>query len=511
MRAGARAAVLAMSALAALLVLAPAASAQTGACNKPAHPAGEWPSYGHDLSNSRTQPAENLIGPDTARSLMPAFIYEAPGAINNTPIVSGGCVFVASHGAGAADGHVAALDADTGAELWSATIALDEIPPIPEEEDVEVAAFGGPVVGSPALAGDLLIVAMNKRAAPFLVAYDKSTGVERWRSAPVDTQENSGLNASVVSYDGLIFQGFFGNAGPGSKERGGFAILDAATGEILKKTFVIDDVAFDQGYDGAGIWSTAAVGTETGFAYMGTSNPHDPQLEHPRSNSLLKVDLNRESANFGEIVASYKGLHDTLIPDGQKQPVCETKPDVYYTGRFSATCLAIDVDFGASPNLFEAADGTKRVGGLQKAGTYHVVNAADMSGVSRTQLGTPCFACNAASPAHVDGTSYVAAGPPGQMVAVDTSNGLPSWAAPIGGGLTYNAVSVANGLVWTVDSVGFLNGYDQELGIVRVKRSLRTDTGESMFSAASSSGVAIARNRLYVAATNYVIAYRPAP
>jgi hypothetical protein len=169
----------------------------------------------------------------------------------------------------------------------------------------------------------------------------------------------------------------------------------------------------------------------------------------------------------------------------------------------------VDLDFGASPNLYEGDDGRTLVGELQKAGIYHVVDAADMAGVAQTHVGTPCFACNAGSSAFADGRAFVAAGPPGQMVAVDGTSGTPGWAAPIGGGLTYNAVSVANGMVWSVDSLGFLNGYDQELGIQRVKRSLRDDTGVSMVEATTSSGVAIAHNTLYTAATNFVIAYRP--
>ena len=75
---------------------------------------------------------------------------------------------------------------------------------------------------------------------------------------------------------------------------------------------------------------------------------------------------------------------------------------------------------------------------------------------------------------------------------------------------TYNAVSVANGLVYAVDSAGFLNVYDADNGMLQIeKRDLAVDTGESMTSAATSSGVAIARGTAFVAATSHVIALRP--
>jgi hypothetical protein len=74
---------------------------------------------------------------------------------------------------------------------------------------------------------------------------------------------------------------------------------------------------------------------------------------------------------------------------------------------------------------------------------------------------------------------------------------------------TYNAVSVANGLVYIVDSAGFLNVFDAERMSQVAKRPLAADTGESMTTAATSSGVAIARGDVFVAANTHVIALRP--
>jgi len=494
-----RTAVLALGATAALALALPGgatAASTTEQCAQAAHPAGEWSTYGADLRNTRSQPKEKVIGVATAGSLKPAFVYEAPGLINSTPIVDGGCVFIFSQGATPTSAHAAALDADSGEPIWERTLT------------VGTAAFGGPAVSTPALTDDTLIVSLNKQAGPVVLGLDRVTGVERWRTT-IDEQPNSGVNGSPVVVDGLIFQGFFGNADAAEHERGGFVLLDAATGTVVKKTFVIGDDDFAAGYAGAGIWSTPAIDTSGGYAYTGTSNPHNPQMEHPRSDSILKIDLDRDRATFGEIVASYKGVNDTLVPGAADQPVCDTKPDVYYSYSFSVTCLAVDLDFGASPNLFADSAGNLRVGELQKSGVYHIIDAQNMASVARTPVGVPCFACNAASSAFSGGQAFVAGGPPGEMVAVGGDDGLPAWASPIAGGFTYNPVSVANGVVWSVDSSGFLDAFDASTGAPVLKRRLQDDTGVAMNETTTSSGIAIARNTLYTAATSFVLAYRP--
>src|SRR5947199_3259887 len=72
---------------------------------------GEWPSYGHDPANTRTQPDEHGIGPSNVSGLKPAWVFSTSSTsdgsgFNSTPIVYQGCVF-----AGSANGYVYALDA----------------------------------------------------------------------------------------------------------------------------------------------------------------------------------------------------------------------------------------------------------------------------------------------------------------------------------------------------------------------------------------------------------------
>ena len=465
-----------------------------GPCGAPAtHAGGEWPSYGHDLANTRSQPRESTIGPDTVGDLQVAWVLDAGadggGQLNSTPVVADGCLYVAPSG-----GRVIAVNADTGKVVW--TRQMDVSPP----------GYGGGVVGAPAVAGDSLIVVMNPEGAPYLASLRRSDGKVEWKTV-IDRTDTSITNASVTVYDGMAFVGFSGSPGGTPMERGGFVIVDVATGKRLAKTWTIPDADYKRGYGGASIWSTAAVDTKTGYAYVGAGNPHSDDIEHQHANSLLKIDMNRGRRTFGKIVGAYKGMRDQYVEGLDRQPVCRTKPDVYYFASFSATCAQLDLDFGASPNLFRDERGNLLVGALQKAGVYHAAHATTMQRAWTTTAGTPCFACNAASAAY-DGTMlHVAASPPGQLWGLERGDGDVHHVAPLADGLHYYSVSTANGLVYTMDGNGFFNVFDAATGRQLVKRSTRSDGGQSTAGNAST-GIAIARNTVYAAAGSLVIAYR---
>lgn len=452
---------------------------------------GEWRHYGQDYGNSRSQPDEHVISTGTVSQL--ELLWDHTGTtFNNTPIVADGCVYLAD-----SSGVVSAHNADTGAPIWSTAL------------EVGTAAFGGGLVATPAIDGDRLFVIVNTLGAPYLQALDRATGapIDGW-PVVLDAQPNAMSNSSPVVFNGMIFAGFSGNAGPGTPERGGYVIVDRNTGAQVAKHYVIEDAQFAAGYAGAGVWSTPAVDLEAGYAYVGTSNPHSPQFEDERANSILKIDVDpNRPETFGTIVDHYKGLPDTYVPGLADQPVCDTYPGAYYVDRFSASCVQVDLDFGASPTLF-TVDGQQVVGDLQKAGVFHAVDPVTMDGIWQQVVGVPCLACNAASPASVDGNVFTAAGPPGQLFRLGGADGLPGWVGPIQGITAYNPVTVANGVVYVVDGAGFLNGFDAATGLQVLKRNLSDDSGVFMGSASTSSGIAVARNTIYVAAVGHVLAYR---
>ena len=478
---------------------------------------GDWPQYGHDLANTRVQPNENSISAQRVGSLHPRWSFSTGQAnptltftdFNSVPIVSGGCVYV-----GAATGDVYALNAATGMPVWRHHITL--VPP--------GGGFGGDIVGSLASDGSTVYVFVSQLNGPYAMAFDAATGAVRWRSAAVDTYPGVFTNASPSVFDGMVFMGFSPPEGDPAAH-GGFVILDAQSGAILAKTYTIPQSDWAQGYAGGGIWSTPAVDISTGYAYIGSGNPFSKEIEHARTNAILKVDVDRRRPTFGSIVASYKGEIDQFDPllRTLSRPTCRLLPENptipfplppaipdLHQFRDSVACLQMDLDFGAPPNIFKGADGVELVGDLQKSGYYHVVRADTMARVRQTQTGLTCLLCNAAATAYDPATSTVFADvTPGTLVrALDPTSGHIRWSAPVLDGVHYEGVSVADGVVYTVDTLGFLDAFAATSGLPLLRRSLLLDAGPDVLGL-NSVGVAIARHTVYVAAGNHVVAYQP--
>ncbi|GAC1418411.1 MAG: PQQ-binding-like beta-propeller repeat protein [Actinomycetota bacterium] len=494
--------------------------AAPASCAAASAPGGQWTSYGGAPGNQRNQAAPSAINAATAANLKPAWTFDAnivsstgkvvsSGTMSNTPIVAGGCVYLATSA-----GYVDALNADTGALVWATSY--------PGAGQI---LLGGIIVGSPLVQDGVVYVGVSRPGTPYLAAIDQATGAKLWETTVEENQVNSLINASPVYQDGMIFMGFSGNEG-GSVARGGFAIVKAGksceagvphlkcynpvaggtAGVRLAHTFTISDAEYAAGYRGASVWCTAAV--DAGFVYACGGNPASKRLEARYSNALLKIDMRSDSKTFGQIVGAYKGTSDQYFPGLDRQPACDNLGEQVVYLAWSATCAQLDLDFGASPSLWRDRLGRLMVGDLQKAGIFHAVYADNMEQAWTTLVGTPCFSCNAASGA-VDGSQiYVEGTLPGQVVALSRENGRYRWAMPVGDGVHFQSISTSNNVVYVVDSFGFLNIFDATNGVPIQKRPISVDTGASAADQ-SSQGVAIARNTVFVNSGEFLVAYRP--
>ena len=84
----------------------------------PAAAAADWPSYGHDLANSRDAGAA-APSPREARRLGPAWTFTShSGGMTGTPVVAGGTVVIGSNRC-----VVYALDLGTGRLRWKRSLA----------------------------------------------------------------------------------------------------------------------------------------------------------------------------------------------------------------------------------------------------------------------------------------------------------------------------------------------------------------------------------------------------
>jgi outer membrane protein assembly factor BamB len=474
--------------------------------------------YGHDLANSRVQTDEVSLSPLRAATLAPVWRYDMGEstkvlgfvALNGTPIVADGCVFI-----GDQSGKVVALNADTGAVVWQHRLV---VPTRPQQS-------GGLIVSSPLVTGQSVIFAVNRFEAPYLVAFDVVTGKQRWQSAPLVSDPGSYSNASPALLNGVLIAGFSEPEGVVSAH-GGFALVDAASGALLARTYTIPPADWVKGFGGGGIWSTAAIDASSGYAYLGTGNPYSKKTEHPRTNAIIKVDIDRRRATFASIVASYKGEIDQRLPllKQLSKATCALLPEnpipqlpfpAFFPdlnqAKDSYACLQFDLDFGGSPNLIASPSGLL-VGELQKSGVYHVVEASTLSPVRKITLGVSCLVCNGASTAYDPATGGAIADvtPGSSLAAFAPATGGLRWIAPVGDGIHYQPIAVADGVAYTFDSAGFLDAYDEHSGVPLLHRPLPLDGATDAIGALASGGVSIARHTVYVAAGSHVIAYRPA-
>jgi len=97
--------------------------------------------------------------------------------------------------------------------------------------------------------------------------------------------------------------------------------------------------------------------------------------------------------------------------------------------------------------------------------------------------------------------------------ALDAQTGAQRWAAPVADGVHYEPISVADGLVYTVDGNGFLDAWSAADGSVVVKRSMSADL-QAATGGLTSTGVAIADHTVFAAMSDqsqpngYLVAYR---
>ncbi len=447
-------------------------------------PGGEWPFYSGSLDGHREQLDEKSIDKKNVAELGVAWRASPPdgGVIHSTPVVADGCVYT-----GTDLGNVYALNADTGKVVWSQALGGGG--------EGSAAFEGAGIVGAPAVADGLVYVGATTPKASVLSAIDQATGKIVWDRV-VDDDEGGGLDSSPVPFEGMVFQAFKGDESS-DHSNPGFVIVDGSrkkAGKILVKTNTIPPEDFAAGFRGGSIINTPAVDLKQDLVFAGTGNPVS-ERQHPRTNSLLKIDADPASPTFGTILASHRGTSDSYpVPVDVDSPTCQTTVQ-WPVGRFS--CAQFDFNFLSSPNLWTNSEGRQMFGGLQKSGVYTAVYTDTMEQAWQATLGLPCFGCNLSSTAVDENAIYVAV-TGGNLYALDRDTGGVKWATPVTGALRYNGVAVANGIVYSLnDATGTLEAFDASNGARLFGHAFSDDTGEPMHDIGNSSGVSVARNTVF--------------
>ena len=320
-----------------------------------------WSSWGVDLNNTRYQRAESaaLKESDLAQlELKWAFGFAGAATVGSQPAVVGNRVFI-----GSPEHRVYALDAETGCGHW--------------RFDTHGSVRGTPSVVNSA-AGPTAYIGDR---AGWVYAIDANNGELRWEHH-ADLHPATMVTSSTVVHAGRVYVSVASfeenNASAANYAcctfRGSVIALDAASGAVIWKTYMIPQLPLPTGHSphgtptygpsGAGVWSPATIDIKRGLLYVTTGDAYS----RPASkNSDAVVALRLES---GEIAWSWQGTADDAYTNACLDD--DTHPEIL------AAC-GPDLDFGSSAILRTRADGTDILLAGQKSGVLHALNPDDGS------------------------------------------------------------------------------------------------------------------------------------
>lgn len=486
-----------------------------GTCTGDARPAGgDWPGLNRDLRNTRNQPDERRIGALDARRLRPAWSFNgasvgATGGMRSTPVTGHGCVYLGLGQGYLGDrGDIVALDAVTGALVWHVRLNASVLGLTVSDGTI----YAAPSAGTRGEVALPVVTDTYEPAGSYAVGIDARTGALQWKSDRLDdgnAANGTFINATPVAYTAggrdLVFVPLSGGAGDGARVPMYF--LDARTGATVRKAFSMSDADYAAGFGGTGIWSTAAYDAASGHLYAGTADSDGRTRQHPYNNAILKIDGDPRRATFASVVGSYKGISEHADLDAiigyPNNPLCGQQVagapaiDVptFFDTSASIECLELDLDFGASPMLYET-DGETRVAALQKAGVFHSVATAAMTRRWRFFVG-PGGPFQHSGTATVAGGRIVVGATPNLLFGLNARRGSLDWLALSNLDVfAYQPLTSANGVLYGINDVGSLLAYDGVTGLPLVDRSIAID-GRHQQCLGVGAGVAVARNTVF--------------
>ena len=309
-----------------------AAVSSTGAIRDLASAPG-WTGWSPSATNTRFQPADQagLTAADVPRlALKWSFGFPDASVAWSQPTVADGRVFVGSQ-----NGTVYALNARSGCIYWT------------------FSARGGVrtaiVVSSPTASSPALIYFGDTAANAY--ALDANTGALVW-IRKVEDHPFARITGSPTFYDGRLYvpvssyeeaQGADPQY-PCCTFRGSVSALEASSGRVIWKTYMISDAAKRRGTStagvplwgpsGSGIWSAPTIDANRRVVYVGTGNTYSAPAQ-ASSDAVVALDLNNGSIRWMRQVTP----NDVYVNNCRAgNPNC---PEA----------VGPDVDFGSPPML----------------------------------------------------------------------------------------------------------------------------------------------------------------
>jgi len=457
------------------LMMAPATSAETTASDPKS---GQWQVAGQDLSNSRNQPAEHLIGAGNVKALSPQWTFTTGGDVSATPTVDGNAVYFPDWA-----GNLFAVEKKSGRLIWSHKIA-------------EYNGVAGSVSRvSPALDGDQVIIgdilsSNQVHNGANVISVHRKNGKLQWITQ-VDSHPAAVITGSPVVFKGVVYVGVSSieetlatdPAYPCCTFRGSMVALDEKSGEILWQTFDMpENGGVPGGYSGGAIWEPPAIDPKRGSLFLGTGN-----------NYTAPADVEAcQNADPSANCAAADDLFDAALALDLKTGAIKWSKRLQGFDVWTVACLrptgpkancpvpgSPDFDFGGSgPNLVGNI-----VGIGQKSGIYWALDPDDGRIVWTAAVGPGGSLGGIEWGTATDGERiYVAIGnndhlpytlvPSGQTItwgswsALDVKTGNILWqtADPTAGTMDTGAVSVANGVLYAGSYAGQMYALDTKTG-----------------------------------------------
>jgi polyvinyl alcohol dehydrogenase (cytochrome) len=356
-------------------VLAASAPVQLGLCTASAPYAGTtagpiWNGWGPDVHNTRHQADPGGI---TAANVGNLGLKWAFGIADVTqsraqPAIVAGRLFMASQ-----SGAIYALDAATGCTHWT----------YKAQAGVRTAISVGPVGPANAPTGYAIYFADAQARA---YGVDTATGKELW-VRKVDDHPAARVTGAPTLHAGRLYVPTSGVSEETAAAmpdyecctfRGSLTALDATTGEVVWKTYTVDEPQRRGtstsgkplwGPAGAPIWSAPTIDEKRGLIYAATGNAYaDPP---PRtSDAIVAFEIATGKIRWiNQIMPDVWILGCGAPPGGGDGPTNEDNPNC-------PEDVGPDFDFSASPALVTLANGRDALVVTQKSGVGYLLDPA---------------------------------------------------------------------------------------------------------------------------------------
>jgi polyvinyl alcohol dehydrogenase (cytochrome) len=415
----------------------------------------DWPVAGQNLHNTRSASREKAIGVDNVAQLAPRWALDTDGEVTATPTVVKGVVYVPDFG-----GSLWAVDAATGAVKWRRKVS--DYSGVPNDASRTSPAYwkGTLVIGQ----GTQLV---DNPSGALVLGIKALDGTPLWKTQ-IEADPTAIVTSSPVIDRGVVYVGVSSRA-EGKKEdpkyRGSVVALDARSGRLLWKTYMVPE-----GYTGGSVWgNTPVVDHDTGLLYVTTGN----NFSVPEGVCRSPGQQNCTPISPDDHIDSFVALD---LKTGKIAWTKSTLPADTSTS-YRHDDDGPDYDFGSGPSLYTTViDGHRRtlLGAGQKSGVFWALDPKTGELVWQTQAGPGSPLGGVLWGTAVDGKRiYMSIGnlhhepvpvdfPPGQgttrggiWVAIDAGTGKVLWrTADPQQVMDTVAMSEANGIVYAGSLAG---------------------------------------------------------